>query len=76
MPKCPKCKEKINTLINVQSGFIYWTMNKKADYTGSINDFNTDDSVNEWCCPECNETLFNDEQDAIDFLNNKHKKEE
>jgi len=67
--KCPLCKAEIETLLNIQSGYKTFEMNKKGDYTDS--GFDVDDNVNEWACPECNEVLATSEEEAIAFLNGK-----
>ena len=78
MAKCPKCKKEITHLRNVQSGsnsYDCWaeerTDCKGAKYTEldyQHEDFNTDGNVNVWNCPECQETLFTHEDDALEFL--------
>lgn len=69
--KCPKCKEEINSLINVQNVWVsyYAELDKNGDiqYEGKDRwDGNTDE--NGYDCPNCDETLFTSEEEAINFL--------
>jgi DNA-directed RNA polymerase subunit M/transcription elongation factor TFIIS len=74
MPKCPKCGKEINSITNVQSGYMAYALkvndeNGDYDYDSEEPDFTTDDSLNDFRCPECNESLFPDsEGDAVAFL--------
>lgn len=63
---CPSCGAELKTLINVQSGLKSWEMNKNGKYKEI--DFDVDDAVNRWECPECNDEIANSEDDAIEFL--------
>ena len=67
--KCPKCKAEINCILNVQSGFETWKLLKNGDYEHL--DFDVDDSTNDFCCPDCKETIFYSEEDALKALNRK-----
>jgi predicted RNA-binding Zn-ribbon protein involved in translation (DUF1610 family) len=64
MPKCPKCGEEIDHLIN------YCKSWEKFYFDGE--DYNYIDTIstdeNEYACPECDETLFYNEEEAIEFL--------
>jgi hypothetical protein len=64
MPKCPKCNEEIDHL------HLYERFEKKYDYGVEskffIADVDPDDI--EFECPECNEALFDNEDDADAFL--------
>jgi hypothetical protein len=65
MPKCPKCGKIINYLINVVSGwknYIFDGKNYEEDK------FESDGVLNIWVCPECEEELFDSEEEAIEFL--------
>lgn len=66
--KCPDCREEIDYLINVQSGFARWEMNRKGGYN-RVPDFDVDNNINEWECPECQHVIAYDEESAINFLN-------
>lgn len=66
--RCPKCGKAIKTLENVQSGTATWTMNNKGGYNQDTMLFDSDGSINDWICPECNEALFTNEEEAINFL--------
>ena len=70
MAKCPKCRAEIDELINVQSGTVDYAMTIQKDGTPQYEekDVNADGVDNDWNCPECDETLFTDEDSAIDFL--------
>ena len=70
MTKCPTCGEEITTLLNIQSGYIYYAMDKDGEYE-ECNEFEANNNVNEWVCPECDATLLYNEEDAIEFLNKK-----
>ena len=63
---CPSCDTEIKTLNNVQSGLKTWEMNKNGKYKEI--DFDADDVVNTWECPECDYEIANSEEDAIKFL--------
>jgi hypothetical protein len=76
MPRCPKCGKEIDSLKHYQTCLVKW-------------DFYIDENVNEyfenedmldgwdskWACPECDETLFFDIEDAINFLKGNKKEE-
>ena len=74
MVRCPKCKKKIDCLL--------WEGGKKHTGTLSINEdgneeFDEDSNIfsqesYSYFCPECDEKIFEDDEDAIEFL----KKEE
>lgn len=66
---CPKCKEVVD--------YLYWNEEKHSfgtfDLKGYEEDGNSDiDTPNiTFSCPECEEDLEFDEEDAKDFLENK-----
>jgi hypothetical protein len=70
MPKCPKCGKEINFL----KSYVYSRdeFNFVIDNDGTFDyDYvdNWDCVIDrEFCCPECEEILFTDEEDARDFL--------
>jgi len=74
--KCPKCKKEINHLHNVSALWHQWdmTLDKEgyADYEERKSW--SADRENTWMCPECDEDLFTDENDAIKFLKGDRKK--
>ena len=74
MPKCLKCKEEINTLY----------FSKTRNITGSVGldkdgdmefdeDYNIHDQQEPYAyrCPDCDEILFEDDEEAEKFLRNK-----
>jgi predicted RNA-binding Zn-ribbon protein involved in translation (DUF1610 family) len=70
MPKCPNCKKEIDHLIYIESGEMAYTfrvLNKK-DVFYEQKEFYPDNSSMYFECPECNETLFTNIEDAINFL--------
>ena len=68
--KCPVCGEAINHLVNVQSGeqTYEFKIGKDGDCHYKELEFFTDDGTNSWNCPECDDELFLEEQDAEAFL--------
>ena len=73
MPRCPRCGKEIDSITNVQSGYMEYVLkideNGDYDYDSSEGGFSTDDSLNDFRCPECNGSLFPDsEGDAVAFL--------
>jgi len=68
--KCPRCGADINTLFNLQSGVIYYEMDKSGNYE-NLDRFDADNDFNVWLCPECYGTITHNEEDAIAFLNGK-----
>jgi uncharacterized protein YbaR (Trm112 family) len=67
MPICPKCKQKIDYLINIQSGWFAWKFDGE-DYERLEEDEGVDGNVNYWKCPECHNELFCSEEEAREFL--------
>ena len=68
MPKCPKCGKEINKLYNIQLGEMCWEMDEDGEYENRVDLFVQHDETNFWECPECNERLFDNEEEAINFL--------
>lgn len=64
MPNCPKCNEKIDNL------HLYERFEKKYRYSIDDTIFIDDIAIGdiEFECPECNEALFDDYDDAYTFL--------
>jgi predicted RNA-binding Zn-ribbon protein involved in translation (DUF1610 family) len=78
MSKCPKCHEEIEYLRNVQtgSGSYYLFIEPKEgymDYAYEWDEFVADNDWNIYECPECGETLFDDEEEAVAWLEGKEK---
>jgi len=67
---CPHCGAKIDTLLNLQSGVMYYEMDKDGNYE-NLDRFDPDTDFNVWVCPECYGTITDNEEDAIAFLNGK-----
>jgi len=69
MPKCPKCGNEIDELINYSKGWEkhrFW-IDSQGYPQYEMDEFIPDEG-NEWECPECNEVLFTDEEEATKFL--------
>jgi hypothetical protein len=64
MTKCPNCHADIDYLLLAQNCLVMWTFTKDREYEEISN---SDDSI--WICPECDEELFYNEEDAYKFLN-------
>ena len=64
---CPKCETEITTIRNVQSGFMNWELNKEGNY--KQEEFEVDNGRNSFDCPNCNETIASNEEEAIQLLN-------
>ncbi|KKM51280.1 hypothetical protein LCGC14_1555610 [marine sediment metagenome] len=79
LPKCPKCNKKIEELRYYErvDNSLWFSVdeNGEPNYEGGeiIYDGATDF---DFCCPECSETLFTDEEKAIEFLKNKDELQE
>jgi len=70
MPKCPKCGEDIDYLINYckKPACFIFEVNEKGYPAYSLESEAENYVDEEYVCPECDEVLFTDEQDAIKFL--------
>ena len=69
MPRCKFCKKEIDRLVNFTSGlnrYDFWVDNDMPDY--QFDTFIEDNKTNDYECPECQEILFNDEEEATAFL--------
>ena len=69
MSKCSECGEEIDHLVNVESGAMDYRFNPDGSY--EAGEFLSDGGRNEYFCPECQETLFTNETDALEFLEDK-----
>jgi predicted RNA-binding Zn-ribbon protein involved in translation (DUF1610 family) len=69
MVKCPKCGAEIKHLGVVIETKTYLEIDKDGNYKEI-----SEKSHTEFYCPECQETLFDEEKDAIEFLNGKKRK--
>ncbi|KKN51457.1 hypothetical protein LCGC14_0622730 [marine sediment metagenome] len=65
---CPKCKGKISYLRWSENAVRFGSFEKDGDY---ITDSVEGNGGMEYLCPECDEVLFTDEQEANDFLHTK-----
>lgn len=63
---CPKCKEKLSYLYNVQSGEAQYRLYPDNSY--DFDDFYPDDVVNDFRCPYCDFIIAYNESDALKFL--------
>ncbi len=68
--KCPSCGNTIEYLFNIQSGTNCYKLlvNKEGQPTYDFDNFEVDDNVNVFCCPECNYEICNTQENAISFL--------
>lgn len=64
MPKCPKCGKEVGFLTAIE------TKNTTSTYYGGHDYDVTDTEIigEAWMCPECNEQLFDSEEQAKEFL--------
>lgn len=73
MPKCPECKECIESIVfDVVAGCrSEFNLNDKTlDY--DIDALTEGVEFKTFACPECDSFLFRDEQDAREFLKNEY----
>ena len=62
---CPKCGKEISKLVNWSRAWVkYWFDGEDYIDGGDSHP----DYENEYCCPECGEVLFHDEDEARKFL--------
>jgi len=74
MAICPKCKEEIEHLIFIESGYMRYTCYYGKDMLEyEQKEFEPDDNVMMFLCPKCNSELFNSPDEAEDFLKYKDK---
>ena len=66
---CPKCGKEIDSLMNMQRMMHANTMTVDSEgYADYEEEKSWDEGVSEFECPECEEVLFINEEDAINFL--------
>lgn len=68
MVKCLKCNKEIETLNYTQSCIAYGVFDKFGEYE-EINCELDNNNYNKFICPKCDCILFDDEDDAKEFLN-------
>lgn len=64
---CPKCNKEIDYIDNIISGMNYYPLRKTGNY-GKPN-FNGDDDICWYCCPNCHEEIASSHDDAVRLLN-------
>jgi predicted RNA-binding Zn-ribbon protein involved in translation (DUF1610 family) len=71
MPKCPKCGKTIEFLKDYMTGVtqvFYFSLNDDGSPDYCDDELILEGGRDEFACPECGETLFTNEEDAINFL--------
>ena len=70
MPRCPQCNREIDHLHHYQTELMKYQFSLDLDGNTQYDDRESIDTVGdpEWCCPECGEILFYNEEDAVAFL--------
>ena len=69
MPKCPKCNEEIKELRYSARRQVFQVFNIENDDNPLYDDSDFGDDDNpDYYCPECDKSLFTDENKAIEFL--------
>ncbi len=72
MPKCPKCNEEITLLRWSENAVRFGTYFGKNQHNITYDVSSVESNGNdEFSCPECDEVLFNEEEKAEEFLNEK-----
>lgn len=69
--KCPKCKGEIESLNFSKARNVFGTINLNEKQEAEwIEEFDIDEEQKqyEYRCPECNEILFEDDEEAENFL--------
>jgi hypothetical protein len=75
MPKCPNCKELINSLNYIGMAIANVVLDEEGPFLASYEDVELLSSDGEYECPICNEIIFNDDDEAILFLQSDAVKE-
>lgn len=68
MTKCPKCKKKLEYVINQQRGraTVIYKLDKTGTYFEEMQDFELENDQGTDCyCPHCNESLDSDIVDKV-----------
>jgi len=75
LPKCPKCKKEITSLTAHSSVIETYDFNlikrEDGEYMANWDHIDTnpvDNNDDDFCCPECGEILFYDQEKAKEFL--------
>jgi len=74
MPVCPKCGKKIDFLINYVRNIteeFRTTLNNRGEPEYEYVDTFLSGSDSVYACPECDEDLFDSEEEAVEFLKQK-----
>ena len=71
---CPKCKEEITYLHSEATATTGVDMNMDGEISYDEGDMNSIAEIDEWRCPECDEVLAWNEEEAINFLKKKINK--
>jgi hypothetical protein len=72
--RCPKCHEEIDALNWKHHKVAYGFMKEDGELTEDYPDYEND--YIEFFCPECDALLFDNEDDAFDFITGKAEKKE
>lgn len=75
MPKCPNCKEEINSLNYYGMAEATVTIDDEGAFMASYQDVELLSSNGEYECPICTEVIFSDDDEAILFLQSDTVKE-
>ncbi len=73
MPCCPECGAEIDHISLAENIRMYWNLlpNGEWDQIDDSNTYPADDPDSSYECPECCAHLFDTQEEALDFLNNK-----
>ncbi len=68
MPQCPKCDEEVDHLVNRVAEIHYYDLRVEGDrHVYEEQDWEPI-GQGDYRCPECQDVLFNTEDDALAFL--------
>lgn len=68
---CPYCHEEVDHLVEKQSVVVDYDFYKDGEYSKESiidDDYPVGEDVNDYCCPECDEVIATNEEDAKRFL--------
>lgn len=72
MSRCPKCKKEIDYLFSDEAVWARYEARVEGNDLeyGEMKEIVDvyDDRAQQFICPECNETLFENQEEAINFL--------